>query len=406
MDDVPGRNIKRELLGAFVVLVMLATAVGLSVVLTRDSFEAEEVGIQPTVASMAPTEEPPTAVPASPTPVPASATPEPTATQPPPTETPEPPTATATTEPPTATATESPVPPTATSEPTEEAATATETSTPFPTRTPVPRLAPTDSATPEPTSTPTRTPGPTRTPVPRFTATDTATPEPSSTPTRTPGPTRTPVPRFTATGTPTRAEVQPTATLVLATPVTPTAHTCSPPPGWQTYIIRPGDNLFRLSLRAGIPLQEMQRINCIPNAADIEAGETLYVPPSFFSSSPSGASTSDTVSSIPRQTGCTDAGSRITFPSPGAVVSGRFTVAGSATLGENNDRFNFYKIELREENDSGYINLVQRTAPVDSGSLGTVDTANFAAGHYELKLTVVDITGNYIEPCAIRITIR
>lgn len=149
-------------------------------------------------------------------------------------------------------------------------------------------------------------------------------------------------------------------------------------------------------------------MNCIPNAASIEAGTVLYVPPSFFySSAPtSGGAATDTVSSIPRVVGCSASGSQITSPSAGAVVTGRFTVVGSATLGSNNDAFNFYKLELRAEGDDAWINVQQVTAAVNQGALGSVDTAQFGPGHYQLRLTVVDETGNYIEPCALRLTFR
>ncbi|MBN2470944.1 MAG: LysM peptidoglycan-binding domain-containing protein [Anaerolineae bacterium] len=389
--QTPARNFRNELVTAVIALVMLGTAVGLAAVLTGGP-GAESGAETPTAISVAPTEAP--TLPPTETPT-ASATLPPTA---PPTATP---TATPTvievtvTTPPTSTPTATDEPPTAppsTSAPTDTPApTLPPTETPRPTRTPVPRLVATSAPLPSATATqrPTSTPRPTHTPPPTVTQPPTATQRPAAT--------------HIPTSTPTA-----TATIVLVTPITPTVYNCTPPPDWRPYTIRPGDNLFRISLRAGLPLQEIQRVNCIPNAASIEAGTVLYVPPTFFynSSAPTSGSTSDTTSSIPRTSGCSATGSQITSPSAGAVVSGRFTVVGSATLGNRNAEFNFYKLELRSEDSEAYINAHQATAPVIQGVLGTINTASFGEGTYELKLTVVDETGNYIEPCAIRLIFR
>lgn len=359
--ETPSRNLKNELLAAVITLVMLGSAVGLAAVLTRDTFDAENVTA--TVASMGPTDSPTvTALPPSPT--------------------------------------ASPLP--------ESSPTPTQTETPRPTRTPVPTLTPTITDTPEPTTPPsetptaTVTPAPTRTPVPRLNATETPSPtqvKPTATPT-------TPPPSATPTATPT-ATVTASPTILLVTPITPAADDCTPPSTWRPYVIRSGDNLFRISLRARLPLQEMQRVNCIPNAADIEAGTLIYVPPEFFYTAPSTAGdTTGSTSSLPRQEGCGSPGSQITAPGAGSVVTGRFSVIGTATLGERDYEFNFYKVELRAEGDASYRNLRQANNPVVDGVLATANAADFPPGNYELKLTVVDATGNFIEPCAIRLTFR
>jgi hypothetical protein len=41
--------------------------------------------------------------------------------------------------------------------------------------------------------------------------------------------------------------------------------------------------------------------------------------------------------------------------------------------------------------------------PVVSGELGTINTAAFAPGDYWLRLTVVDITGNYPPQCTVHV---
>ncbi len=403
--SAPGRNFRSELLGAIAVVIMLGSAVALAGVLTRDSFAITGTEA-PTAISLVPTEPPgtatlppttppgatalPTAGPASGTPIPATATG--TATTVPASPTPWP---TATVLVPSATVVALVPSETATDLIATLPAVTVPSPQPSATLPAKPTLRPTRTPLPTPTNTPTEQPSPTATNTP----TPTATPEPPRL-----LPTATSVPSATSTTIPT--EMPP---IVLATPVTPEVYACTPPPGWLPYTIRSGENLFRLSLRAGISLQEMQRVNCISNAANISTGNVLYVPPAFFARSPSSAgSTAGTTSgsSLPNRVGCTAPGSQITFPAAGAVITGRVNITGSATLGNRNNEFSFYKVELRGEGETGYRNLNQATTPVAAGLLAVLNTADFGPGNFQLRLTVVDITGNYIEPCTIRVTFR
>ncbi len=54
----------------------------------------------------------------------------------------------------------------------------------------------------------------------------------------------------------------------------------TPPPGCQqqTYVIQPGDNLYRISLRFGVSLASLQHANDISNIHHIVAGRTLVIP--------------------------------------------------------------------------------------------------------------------------------
>ncbi len=58
----------------------------------------------------------------------------------------------------------------------------------------------------------------------------------------------------------------------------PTPCIPSPPSGWVTYTIQPGDNLFRLALNVGSTEAELQAVNCIADQALIIEGATLYLP--------------------------------------------------------------------------------------------------------------------------------
>jgi len=83
-------------------------------------------------------------------------------------------------------------------------------------------------------------------------------------PAPTPNPTTTPV-------TPTVTSTPPTATPIPATIVSPS--TCR-----ETYIVRPGDTLYRIALRYGTNYMELARVNGIPNPRLIYPGQQLCIP--------------------------------------------------------------------------------------------------------------------------------
>jgi LysM repeat protein len=384
MTETPRRNIRNEILIAVGALIMMGVAVGIALLLGGDSPAGEQAAVTQTVISNAPTESWTAAVTAT-----ATATPQPTEVTP----------SVTPTEAPTELPTESPTP--------KRSASATDTDVPASdTPAPTERAAATTKST--------STPPPSRTPLPSLTSEVTATRTPR--PSRTPRPTNTRQPTATSTATDTATPSHtPTPTIVLLTPVTETT-ACIPPADWRPYVIQPGDNLFRIALRAGIPLSQMQSVNCIANAADIEAGQTIYAPPAFFASSAntgpttgSGTGGGSVQSNIPAIWGCTLPNISIDYPSPGAIISlnAPFTVRGIATLTDE-PAFSYYKLELRREGDEVFRNLGQSSTPVfgPNGSMLPVDPARFGAGNYQLILTVVDETGNYPEPCAIRVTFR
>ena len=69
------------------------------------------------------------------------------------------------------------------------------------------------------------------------------------------------------------------ALLVPPVPATVTVIPCGPPIGWvRTYIVQPGDNLFRISISYGITVPQLQRANCMGSSITIFAGQRLWVP--------------------------------------------------------------------------------------------------------------------------------
>lgn len=121
------------------------------------------------------------------------------------------------------------------------------------------------------------TPTPTVTETPTLTATPTATETPSTpdTPTPTATPSTSPTPTFaTSTRIPSRTPTwTPTATI---TP-TPCVIQCAVL-GWPSYIVKPGDTLARLAQLAQVSPQQVQQVNCLPNANVIQTGQSICFP--------------------------------------------------------------------------------------------------------------------------------
>ena len=93
-------------------------------------------------------------------------------------------------------------------------------------------------------------------------------------PTATPVSTATPV----ATGTPAMTGTAVTPSLTL-TPVVSTSGACVAPAGASAaYLVKRGDNLFRIGLRFGISYVELARFNGIANPARILEGQCIIIP--------------------------------------------------------------------------------------------------------------------------------
>jgi hypothetical protein len=101
---------------------------------------------------------------------------------------------------------------------------------------------------------------------------------------------------------------------------------------------------------------------------------------------------------------CPQPGVQITSPRMNQVISGQVTILGTAQI----DRFQFYKLEYGiGENPAQWhsIGEINRT-PVVNGVLGVWNTTGFPSGVFTLRLTVVDITGNFPPPCDVRVMIQ
>lgn len=97
---------------------------------------------------------------------------------------------------------------------------------------------------------------------------------------------------------------------------------------------------------------------------------------------------------------CPNSGVRITSPGNGQQVSGTVNVVGTASI----ENFQFYKVEYNDGNGFAVIGDVVRQ-PVTGGLLATWNAVGFPGGTYTLRLTVVDVTGNYPPPCDVTVVI-
>ncbi|MFP3896716.1 MAG: hypothetical protein ACLFV5_07775 [Anaerolineales bacterium] len=101
---------------------------------------------------------------------------------------------------------------------------------------------------------------------------------------------------------------------------------------------------------------------------------------------------------------CPDPNTCIMSPRPYETVSGVLTIRGTA----NHERFDFYKVEWGQgENPEAWyvIDDIVRSQ-VSDGVLQTFDTTVVSNGTYSLKLTVVDMTGNFPPPHRVPVTIQ
>jgi len=87
----------------------------------------------------------------------------------------------------------------------------------------------------------------------------------------------------------------------------------------------------------------------------------------------------------------------------GAKVEGRVEIRGTADI----EDFWFYKVEFAAgDSPSEWAYLGGGREPVSDGLLFVWDVSGLPAGGYTLRLTVVDRTGNYPQPCDLQVIIE
>jgi hypothetical protein len=100
---------------------------------------------------------------------------------------------------------------------------------------------------------------------------------------------------------------------------------------------------------------------------------------------------------------CPNPGSRIVQPGNGAQVAGVIQIVGAAFI----ENFEYYKFEFRPAASAGDWSFISRyNNRVAEGVLGDWNTDTVPPGEYELRLVVVDNTGNFPEPCITRLSVQ
>ncbi len=93
---------------------------------------------------------------------------------------------------------------------------------------------------------------------------------------------------------------------------------------------------------------------------------------------------------------CNDGSVWINYPQAGSVVSGQFSISGTASLPGND--FQYYKVEYSSVGQNAWVVIVNGVrTPVVNGPLATANADSLAPGDYTVRVLAVDRTGNYCE---------
>jgi hypothetical protein len=99
---------------------------------------------------------------------------------------------------------------------------------------------------------------------------------------------------------------------------------------------------------------------------------------------------------------CSNVDARITTPRSGDSISGVVAFWGSAQT----PSYQYHKFDYRPIGEQGWRFLTRIDRPIKDGVLMEWHTSTVPPGEYELRLVVVDRTGNYPEPCTVRLRVR
>lgn len=113
-----------------------------------------------------------------------------------------------------------------------------------------------------------------------------------------------------------------------------------------------------------------------------------------------------TVTPAVRPPSCPDPGARITSPGVNQTVRGDVQVRGVANIAD----FQYYKIEVAagaNPGDQGWSVVgVLHYTPLEGGVLETFNSGAYPPGVYTLRLVVVNMSGNYPEPCRVTVNVQ
>jgi len=110
---------------------------------------------------------------------------------------------------------------------------------------------------------------------------------------------------------------------------------------------------------------------------------------------------------VVRPAACPNPGVVITSPGVNQVVQGNVPIFGTASM----PNFDYYKVEVgrganpQAEHEWTVVGRLHES-PVTGGQLETFNSDAYPPGTYTLRLVVVDVTGNFPEPCRVTVTIQ
>ena len=188
------------------------------------------------------------------------------------------------------------------------------------------------------------------------------------------------------------------------------------PSGWAPplltggyYTVQRGDSLYSIALRYGTSVWAIAMANNISNPSLIYPGQVLLIPglappPPPPPPPPPAPTPTPTPTPTPQIAACPP-WANITEPTVNAELDGAGItfVRGTATV----DNFWYYKLEFAfgEWPTEWFLIEDLHFEPVVSGYLGDWKTGALSEGVYQLRLVVVDGTGNYPQPCQVQVNI-
>jgi hypothetical protein len=175
---------------------------------------------------------------------------------------------------------------------------------------------------------------------------------------------------------------------------------CPVPSRWRPYVVQPGNTLEILAQASRTTVQDLQEGNCLAPEALLLPGDLLYLPRSVPPLSPEGTPLSNDHEAL-TVIGCASPSVRIASPIPGQRVPAEFTVIGTATHPD----FGYYELQLRAEDERGFILVARSTQPIFNNALGRLSTEMTISGRAVLRLIVVDTNGSVTDmtTCAVPI---
>lgn len=163
------------------------------------------------------------------------------------------------------------------------------------------------------------------------------------------------------------------------------------------------------SVRTPLPLPTATNIipPATPTPTPAQPSPTPTRPPRPTPTPGETPSPSPTTAAPPPSLACSDPRANITWPEVNASVGGVVEIRGTANI----ENFQYYKIDFAagaspSDSDWHWIGADDGKNPVEGGVLLTWNTGGLSPGAYSLRLTVVDMTGNYPPPCQVQLYIE